>query len=1364
MKNKFTWLYIFFLFLGVFKALAQAPGSVTSHTGLTITGPGLVSDVSETLIIGPGTYTIDGTWYIYSKYVWIDPAADISGDGTIRFYNSIDGGAADSSATYIDGNNVLVDVNTELYNTANMILADMAFILPDMSWSNLADTASLGIGRDFSFQVDSGDVILGMELMIPVPPMHFSSIENTASTITDFIFDSDATISNYRPERMVVTSNSIQGHMVKQAYTGSFEFPVGIAEGDYTPAEITNNGAGTGVHVSVQDYLESVSDELTGSMGNGMDRTWHIYADDTGTDWEINLQHNLATNQSLFNNMEHFVTQWSAMTPNSSGDVALSTTAWQSNTLGAGTAGDIVTPAGTVAGSSMRDRSYSTLATSGTDETSYFSKSSSQISPLSCLPPILVCGELDTIVDCMTSLDTAILGVPEITSECGIDTIYFSDETIDLACADTVYREWFVMDLNGNLDSCIQTITIQDTVAPEIMTELEVEVVVLCGESIPEADTTLITATDNCAPADSLVITVSDMDNGGVGTADDPLVLTRTYTVTDPCGLTSEFIQTFTISDCMPELMVFKELAEGPTNNGMGEYTISYNLIIENMGTFPGEYDLSDTLKFGAGAVISSATASYVNGDGLMGMLNTDVLSDPIVVENDSLGIGASDTFLVEVIFTLDPMLVTETSANCEDDDGEDGNTGLRNIATISNDTLNNSDTICIEMPCLPVTFEDCGSLDTLVNCDSDLDSTTLGVPEIIAACGVDTIYFADDTANIDMNCTVTIYRNWYVEDLDGNLDSCIQAITVQDTVAPEIMTELEEDVLVSCSDGIPEADTTLITATDNCAPFDSLVIAVSDMDNGGVGTAGDPLVLTRTYTVTDPCGLTSEFVQTFTINDCTPAFEISKEVLDGPNELGGSEYEITYQLIVENIGNGPGEYDLNDTLKFGVGATIISAVPSYAGGPGLNGSISTDAISDPVIVEGQELGTEQLDTFEVEVVFSVDPCTATEASANCDDDAGENGNTGLRNISSVFDGNVYVVDTICANMPIPEIPDGPLNCVSVISPAIDAEGYISIQIVEMVPNANCMPVHDVQVFNEWNAEIWSEEDLIGTDYILEGVNICDYLGKKLTVRISNGISTCETMLIFDKVAEPILTSAFGTTINEASDLDIPTARIDTGLLVTYCGYVPEPSDHEPGVEVPCGRSYQGLAAQPDWIEVINCNEASDTSEIIYRTWEVFNGENEIATLTDTIVVLRLPMMTAESFVGYMEDTVYCEIEPLEEEGESIKRYAAWKQPLGIHDYEEAYSKLGGVAYQLPASIIGAGLINAYAQGENVWEEYLECVILKKVDGTEITIGDIVGDFGGSPFDTEYIEYLADNTNSSQLGYGFLHGIYELGE
>src|SRR5690606_7272609 len=51
----------------------------------------------------------------------------------------------------------------------------------------------------------------------------------------------------------------------------------------------------------------------------------------------------------------------------------------------------------------------------------------------------------------------------------------------------------------------------------------------------------------------------------------------------------------------------------------------------------------------------------------------------------------------------------------------------------------------------------------------------------------------------------------------------------------------------------------------------------------------------------------------------------------------------------------------------------------------------------------------------------------------------------------------------------------------------------------------------------------------------------------------------------------------------------------------------------------------------------------------------------------------------------------------------------------------------------IPATIIIAGLTNAYAQGPDVYAEYLECVILRKADGTEVTIGDIVsGDYAAN--------------------------------
>src|SRR5690606_19603310 len=121
-------------------------------------------------------------------------------------------------------------------------------------------------------------------------------------------------------------------------------------------------------------------------------------------------------------------------------------------------------------------------------------------------------------------------------------------------------------------------------------------------------------------------------------------------------------------------------------------------------------------------------------------------------------------------------------------------------------------------------------------------------------------------------------------------------------------------------------------------------------------------------------------------------------------------------------------------------------------------------------------------------------------------------------------------------------------------------------------------------------------------------INVCSYLGKTLDFSLANANGTCnQGKITLNGTPPPVIISAFGTTITEAADLDIPTAYIDTGLLVTYCGYVPEPEDHEPTVEVPCGGRYYGLTAQPDWVDVVHCNEASDTSEIIYRTWEVFN-------------------------------------------------------------------------------------------------------------------------------------------------------------
>lgn len=359
-------------------ARAQAPGSESIYGGVAATksvlSGGTSSDISESLYIGPGTHQIDGTWEIYARYVIIDPSAVISGSGVLRLLNpSVAGGSA--STTLLDGNNGSspIDVAVELANNAGMQLQNRAFplSLSTASWTDDAGASSLYLGQDLNLSVDGADVQLG------------------SGVVGDLKLSATAGISNYRPQRMVITNNSILSHLVKENYSSAFVFPVGIADGDYTPVQISNAASNT-IRVSVQDYAASTPDEATADPGpggipaDGMNRSWHIYADNTGISSSLNLQHNNTSNQSGFTDANQFVTQWSSSVPNTSGDVSVpfSTSAWQSNTPGAGATGTLLTGAASLAGSSMRSRSYSSLPGSATAPESYFTKSSDPLHPL----------------------------------------------------------------------------------------------------------------------------------------------------------------------------------------------------------------------------------------------------------------------------------------------------------------------------------------------------------------------------------------------------------------------------------------------------------------------------------------------------------------------------------------------------------------------------------------------------------------------------------------------------------------------------------------------------------------------------------------------------------------------------------------------------------------------------------------------------------------------------------------------------------------------------------------------------------------------------------------------------------------------
>src|SRR5690606_16528542 len=73
-----------------------------------------------------------------------------------------------------------------------------------------------------------------------------------------------------------------------------------------------------------------------------------------------------------------------------------------------------------------------------------------------------------------------------------------------------------------------------------------------------------------------------------------------------------------------PSVTITKTVTDGPTSTGnVNEYTITYEIEVNNDSEALAFYDLSDTLKYGAGAIIGDVTAAYVaGGDGLNTTLN----------------------------------------------------------------------------------------------------------------------------------------------------------------------------------------------------------------------------------------------------------------------------------------------------------------------------------------------------------------------------------------------------------------------------------------------------------------------------------------------------------------------------------------------------------------------------------------------------------------------------------------------------------------------------------------------------------------------------------------------------------------------
>ncbi|WP_282070304.1 beta strand repeat-containing protein, partial [Olleya namhaensis] len=162
-------------------------------------------------------------------------------------------------------------------------------------------------------------------------------------------------------------------------------------------------------------------------------------------------------------------------------------------------------------------------------------------------PTFTAPNNIEIFADASCNYDASISETGDVTNENDNCTstlnATFTDSLVAGSCPGTfvITRTWALVDDCGNAAATqTQTITVSDNTPPSFVQTLPANGT-FDFDAIPTAPT--LTATDNCGDAD---VTFSETTTGDICTG--TITITRTWIATDECNLTTEHIQTLTVT------------------------------------------------------------------------------------------------------------------------------------------------------------------------------------------------------------------------------------------------------------------------------------------------------------------------------------------------------------------------------------------------------------------------------------------------------------------------------------------------------------------------------------------------------------------------------------------------------------------------------------------------------------------------------------------------------------------------------------------------------------------------------------------------------------------------------------------------
>lgn len=489
---------------------------------------------------------------------------------------------------------------------------------------------------------------------------------------------------------------------------------------------------------------------------------------------------------------------------------------------------------------------------------------------------------------------------------CGIDSLYYVDSRSG-SCPLIITRIFTVVDSCGNRASCTQTIQVDDTTNPVLSCPPDADIEAC---DITDLDTSLVLG--NLGYSETTVeITVAQLQaaNGDVTdncvidtlyyfdsrTGSCPVVITRTFVVMDSCGNSDQCVQTIRIYDTTDPII---SCPPSVTIEGCDVTILATSIEVASL-----EY--SETVRF---------------------------IDVPTLV---SLGGNATDICGIDSLYYFDaqsdfcPILVTRTFVAVDS-----CNNRVQCVQEIYID-----DTTLPTITCPgPLTLEACGvhdlATESLVgNLEYSESIRIISLADLQGLggtaddeCGIDSLYYFDAQ---DQSCPIIVTRTFVVVDLCGNMQQCIQEITIDDTTPPSIgcpATELIEacgvyDLASSSQVGNLEYSEVprFITPLDlqNLGGNVSDACGLDSLYYFDVQTGNCPIIITRTFVAVDSCLNRSTCTQEIQIDDTTdpiltcPASAIVEgcgtgDLLNAP-EVANLEYSEVIRLIslVELQGTG---------------------------------------------------------------------------------------------------------------------------------------------------------------------------------------------------------------------------------------------------------------------------------------------------------------------------------------------------------------------------------------------------------------------------------------------------------------------------